>query len=79
MTPSEQVSLREYVEAIVREHDRRYEDLREADLTALEQYKEDTHRALALAKSNAERTLAIVLSGIALMISVVTAVFVYFK
>lgn len=79
MTESEHVSLRDFVEAIVREHDRRHNDLRDADLAAFEDYKDDTQRALNIAKSNADRTISLILSGMALMISLVTALFVYLK
>ena len=62
------VALREYIEAIIREHDRRHSDLRQADLDNLEQYKKETSRALKLAKENADKTIALILSGIALLI-----------
>jgi hypothetical protein len=79
VTPSEQVSLRDFVEAIIREQDRRHNELRKADLASLEQYKKEAQRALEIAKSNLDRTISLLLGGLALMISITTAIFVYFK
>jgi hypothetical protein len=73
------VPLREFVEAIVREHEKRFDDLREADLNAFEQYKIETGRALELAKTNADRWLATLLSTIAIVTSFIAVVLAYYR
>jgi len=73
------VSIRDYIEAIIENNDRRYSSEREADRIALLDYKKSVSDALLLAKSNADRMIAMLISVAALLISAVTAIFVYVK
>ena len=80
------IDIKQYIESILEQRERvlderekRWVELRKADHKSLDEYKDETQRALAIAKSSADRFMTTLLSLVAIIISIATAAFVYVK